>query len=134
MEMLQLVGFFLLFSPSSFQTITETHKKKESRCLWSYRFWLISPESFELQKIFLPLLTSVSEKLSAGIFFFKLEYKISWFCAISGFFNKKLAIEKNPPFWKIQKIFLHGFDVCKLYLPFIKVQCNKCTCNLFKLA
>ena len=44
--------------------------KKESSCLSSNRFWRIYPESFVLQKIYLPLLVSVFEELSdeKGIF------------------------------------------------------------------
>ena len=36
----------------------------ESSCLLSDRFWCISPEPFELQKIFLPLLASLFKELS----------------------------------------------------------------------
>ena len=39
-------------------------QKHESSCLLSDRFWCISPEPFELQKIFLTLLASVFEELS----------------------------------------------------------------------
>ena len=45
-------------------------QKHESSCLLSDRFWCISPEPSELQKIFLPLLASLFEELSdrKGIF------------------------------------------------------------------
>ena len=39
--------------------------------------------------------------------FVKSVHIFSWFCAIRWFFNKKSAIEKNPPFWKIKKYFYH---------------------------
>ena len=39
-------------------------QKHESSCLLSHRFWYISPEPFELHKIFLPLLASLFEELS----------------------------------------------------------------------
>ena len=70
-------------------------QKKESSCLLSNRFWLLYPEPFELQKIYILLPASVFKELSAK----KRIFTIRWF------FNKKSAIEKNPPFWKIQKSF-----------------------------
>ena len=39
-------------------------QKHESSCLLSDRFWCISPEPFELQKIFLPLLAYLFEEFS----------------------------------------------------------------------
>ena len=56
-----LVGY--IFSYSDLQ-------KHESSCLLSDRFWCISPEPFELQKTFLPLIASLFKELSdkKGIF------------------------------------------------------------------
>ena len=39
-------------------------QKHESSCLLTDRFWCISQEIFELQKIFFPLLASLFEELS----------------------------------------------------------------------
>ena len=40
-------------------------QKHESSCLLlSDRFWCISPEAFELQKIFIPLIASLFKELS----------------------------------------------------------------------
>ena len=46
------------------KTIYSDLQKHESSCLLSDRFWCISPEPFELQKIFLPLFTSLFDELS----------------------------------------------------------------------
>ena len=48
-------------------------QKHESSCLLSDRFWCISPEPFELQKIFLPLLASLFEELSDRKRIFQIE-------------------------------------------------------------
>ena len=49
---------------------TTVTRKNSSSCLLSDRFWCISSEPFELQKIFLPLHASIFEELSdkKGIF------------------------------------------------------------------
>ena len=39
-------------------------QKHESSCLLSDRFWCISPELFELQTIFIPLIASLFKELS----------------------------------------------------------------------
>ena len=52
-------------------------QKHESSCLLSDHFWCISPEPFELQKIFLSLLASLFEELSGEKEFFKSEHKIT---------------------------------------------------------
>ena len=63
--------------------------KKESSCFWNDRFWLISPEPFVLQKYIYHYLHQFLKTFQQQKNFFKLEHKISWFCAIRWFFNKK---------------------------------------------
>ena len=72
-------------------------QKYESSCFLSDRLWCISPEPFELQKIFLLLLASLFEELSdkKGNFSNSAD-----FAENTDFSKKKSAIEKNPPFWK----------------------------------
>ena len=54
-------------------SVYRNSRKKESGSFLSNCFWLISPEPFELQKIYLPLLASVLEELSAGKENFQIE-------------------------------------------------------------
>ena len=54
------------------------------------------------------LFVSLSEELSAEKKNLQSGEKISWFFQKRIFFRKKLAIENNPPFWKIQKLFSIG--------------------------
>ena len=63
-------------------------QKHESSCLLSDRFWCISPEPFELQKNFLPLLASIFEELS--------DKKIIFFSSSgSGDIHEKQSLNKQ---------------------------------------
>ena len=56
---------------------TEICKKKKSSILLINRFWRISPEPFELQKIYLPFLALIFEELSDGKGIFQIGARIS---------------------------------------------------------
>ena len=73
-------------------------QKHESSCLLRDRFLCISPEPFELQKIFLRLLASLFKELSdrKGIFSNRSTNSPD-FAEKIDFSKKKSAIDKNPP-------------------------------------
>ena len=50
-------------------------QKHESSCLLGDRFFCISPEPLELQKIYLHLFTLIFEELSAGIRIFQIRWQ-----------------------------------------------------------
>ena len=64
-------------------------QKHESSCLLSDRFWCISPEPFELQKIFLPLLASLFEELSGKKEIFQIGVQIDLILRKTLIFQRK---------------------------------------------
>ena len=78
-------------------------QKHEFSCLLRDRFCCICPEPLELQKFYSHLFISVFKELSTETRFFQSDDKISWYLQKCQFSNKKLAIRKKPPFWKISK-------------------------------
>ena len=70
-------------------------QKYESSCLSSDRFWCISPEPFELQKIFLPLLASLFEELSDRKRIFQIRAQIHLILRKALIFQRKSQLLKK---------------------------------------
>ena len=115
-------------------TIYRNSQKKEYSCLLSYRFWRISPKSFELHKYICHFLHQFLKSFQMKNESFKSEHKISWFCEKDWCFKKKSGIEKNPPFWKIQKVFLMDSKFGRHSYALLKFSVKKYARNLLKLA
>ena len=63
--------------------------------------------------------------------FFKSDDKFSWYLLKCQFSNKKLAIRKKPPFWKISKKKILVYKVKDLNLHINKISTQKDSHNLF---
>ena len=70
-------------------------QKDESSCLLIDRFWCISPELFELQKIFLPLLASLLEELSDRKGFFQIGAQTHLILRKTRIFQRKSQLLKK---------------------------------------
>ena len=64
--------------------------------------------------------------------FFKSDDKFSWYWQKFQFSNKKLAIIKNPPFWRKLNFFFHIYKVKEYNLHTNKISTQKLSRNLFK--
>ena len=76
-------------------------QKYESSCLLSDRFWCISPEPFELHRIF--YLDQFLKSFQIKKNFFKSEHKFPWFCGKHWFFKEKVSYWKKYAILKKQK-------------------------------
>ena len=109
-------------------------QKHESSCLLSDRFWCIYPEPFELQKIFFLLLASLFEELSDEKGNFQIGAQNQLILRKTSIFPKKSLLLKKTAILKSSKILFHIFKVWEVYIPTDKIQCIKCSGNLFKSA
>ena len=83
--------------PYSISTVN--NKKTRTTCFSTLRFFRISPEPLELQKIYLHVFIIIFEELSAETRIFSNPMAQSADIGKNvNFSNKKLAIRKNPPF------------------------------------
>ena len=84
-------------------------QKHNSSCLLSDRFWCISPEPFEVQKIFLPLLALLFEELSDRIIIFQIGAQIYLILRKTLFFQRKSQLLKK----------IHHFEKFKNFFSWI---------------
>ena len=70
-------------------------QKHESSCLFSDRFWCLSPEPFELRKIFFPIIASLFKKLSDKKGTFQIGAKIHLILRKTLIFQRKSQLLKK---------------------------------------
>ena len=70
-------------------------QKHESSCLLSDRLWCISPEPFQLQKIFFPLLASLFKELSDRKRIFQIGAQIHLILRKTLIFQRKSQLLKK---------------------------------------
>ena len=86
-------------------------QKHESSCLLSDLFCCISPEPFELQKIFLPLLASLFKELSDRKDIFQIGAQIHLILRKTLIFQRKSQLFKKSAILKNSKTFFHASKV-----------------------
>ena len=117
---------------TTFIILHTVNNKKNTPLFFKLPFSRTSPEPLELQKIYWHLFISFFKELLMIQEFLKSGDKISWYLQKRKFANKKLAIRKNPSYWKILKIF--SINIKSRNRIYIKnmISTQKLSRNLFK--